>query len=56
MSDYLVICAWCGKTMRVVGNPPKDTPDVSHGMCEACAKRDIERYKHEHRSTAPPSR
>lgn len=42
MTDYLVVCAWCGDTIRTVGEPPKNNPPVSHGMCAACERRDIE--------------
>jgi hypothetical protein len=44
MGDYLVVCAWCGKLMRTVGKPPATNPDISHGMCAACDRRDAEEY------------
>ena len=30
------ICAWCGK--HISGK--KDDPDISHGICEKCEKRE----------------
>jgi hypothetical protein len=47
MTDYLVVCAWCGELIQTIGKPPKDNPPISHGMCAACERRDIEEYKHE---------
>lgn len=32
------ICAWCGK--HISGN--KDDPDISHGICSDCEKKERE--------------
>jgi hypothetical protein len=57
MTDYLVVCAWCGEVMRTVGKPPKQDPPVSHGMCEACNLKDTEECNDESASAnAQPQR
>ena len=50
MTDYLVVCAWCGDTIRTVGKPPETNPPISHGMCAACELRDIEECNDERNS------
>jgi len=38
-----VVCAWCKKSMGV--KPPLNLTIVTHGICEDCERRILEKHK-----------
>lgn len=43
MHEIKVICAWCQEHMR----GPKDSPHISHGICQKCFDQEMKEIKKE---------
>jgi hypothetical protein len=46
---FIVVCAWCGKVKykRLMDRPVSCSEDkiISHGACDACAKKEITKIR-----------